>query len=256
MQNQRGDAGGQTAAVAELILLGRRGQRDGFPGLSSVAATWVLFVDALHYLAHPHNTRLLLAWSQRGREQPPSPALVPAVAKSPPRHLWKLGPSQGSASDCLGPRLSGSLPHAQGALVGLPLPDPQEARAAGGAAAWGQNLVPRQRRLRPTARPLLRACFLPDRIPPGTSSWVCWFQLHLRVCLSAHSVPRGSDVSSSYEAQHVSNPGANAKGYYFLKSVVKTCYDFSAPQRSDRGVPVITGLPHRAPVPHEYSCHM
>lgn len=140
MQNQRGDAGGQTAAVAELILLGRRGQRDGFPGLSSVAATWVLFVDALHYLAHPHNKRLLLAWSQRGREQPPSPALVPAVAKSPPRHLRKLGPSQGSASDCLGPRLSGSPPRAQGALVGLPLPDPQEARAAGGAAAWGQNL--------------------------------------------------------------------------------------------------------------------
>lgn len=100
MQNRRGDAGGQTAAVAELILLGRRGQRDGFPGLSSVAATWVLFVDALHYLAHPHNKRLLLAWSQRGREQPPSPALVPAVAKSPPRHLRKLGPSQGSASDC------------------------------------------------------------------------------------------------------------------------------------------------------------
>lgn len=140
MQNQRGDAGGQTAAVAELILLGRHGQRDGFPGLSSVAATWVLFVDALHYLAHPHNKRLLLAWSQRGREQPPSPALVPAVAKSPPRHLRKLGPSQGSASDCLGPRLSGSPPRARGALVGLPLPDPQEARAAGGAAAWGQNL--------------------------------------------------------------------------------------------------------------------
>lgn len=113
-------------------MLGRRGQRDGSPGLSSVAATWVLFVDALHYLAHPHNKRLLLAWSQRGREQPPSPALVPAVAKSPPRHLRKLGPSQGSASDCLGPRLSGSPPRARGALVGLPLPDPQEARAAAG----------------------------------------------------------------------------------------------------------------------------
>lgn len=83
-EHRRGDPGGQTAAVAELILLGRHGQPDGFPGLSSVAGTWVLFVGALYYRAHPHNKRLLLAWSQRGREQPPSPALVPAVAKSPP----------------------------------------------------------------------------------------------------------------------------------------------------------------------------
>lgn len=194
MQNQRGDAGGQTATVAELILLGRRGQRDGFPGLSSVAATWVLFADALHYLAHPHNKRLLLAWSQRGREQPPSPALVPAVAKSPPRHLRKLGPSQGSASDCLGPRLSGSPPRARGALVGLPLPDPQEARAAGGAAAWGQNLCARSLAGTDSAR------------PPGPCSGLVSFQTEFLPEPPAGSA--GSSCTCGSASRHTASPKA------------------------------------------------